>query len=173
MSGGAANDGRVAFDIAPIATAADLAATVALFRAYAASLDVDLAYQDFAAELASLPGKYASPSGTLLLARHPDGRPAGCVALRPLEASGCCEIKRLYVAPGARGGGLGRHLVDAVVAEARHIGYHEIRLDTLPSMTDAIALYRGCGFEPMPAYYATPIAGTIFLRLRIAARRDA
>ncbi len=150
------------FRIASIRAPADLAAAAELFRAYAAGLTIDLAYQDFATELAGLPGKYAPPAGAILLASDPAGAPIGCVALRPLGAGGACEMKRLYVVPAARGLGLGRALVDAVIAEARALGYREIRLDTLPSMTGAAALYRSAGFEPIRAYYATPVAGTLF-----------
>jgi len=140
-----------------------------LFRAYAAALDVDLGYQDFAAELAGLPGRYASPAGVLLLAREAMGQPVGCIALRPLGTDGSCEMKRLYVAPAGRGGGLGRALVEAVIAEATRIGYREIRLDTLPSMQAAQALYEAIGFVPITPYYDTPIAGTRFLSLRLSA----
>src|SRR4051794_27904789 len=100
---------NAAFVIDPVASPDDLAAAAALFEAYAASLGVDLSYQGFAAELAGLPGHYAPPSGALLLARGPDGRPLGCVALRPM-AGDCCEMKRLFVSPDARGLGLGRAL---------------------------------------------------------------
>src|SRR6478672_5442486 len=101
------------FSIAPVRTADDLAAAVTLFRAYAASLDVDLSYQNFEAEMAAMPGKYAPPAGELLLARDRNGMPVGCVGLRPIEPIGCCEMKRLYVAPDGRGLGRGERLVDA------------------------------------------------------------
>ena len=156
------------FRIFPAKTNADFAAAAALFRAYAASLDIDLAYQDFEAELASLPGKYAPPSGALLLARGSDGAPLGCIALRPIEAKGCCEMKRLYVASEARGMGLGRALVDAILLEAEQIGYYEIRLDTLGTMSPALALYRKTGFVAIDPYYDTPIAGTVFLAKRLS-----
>ena len=139
-----------------------------LFRAYATSLDVDLGYQDFDAELAGLPGKYAPPAGELLLARDPAGGALGCVALRPLDVPGACEMKRLYVAPAARGRGLGRGLVAAVLAAARAAGYAEIRLDTLPSMAEAATLYRRFGFEPISPYYPTPVAGTLFFARPLA-----
>ena len=164
--------GPAAFRIVPARSAEDLACIGRLFRDYAASLDVDLSYQDFDAELAALPGRYAPPAGELLLARGRDDVPVGCVALRPVEPSGSCEMKRLYVAPGGRGGGLGRALVAAVLCEAGRIGYREMRLDTLPSMTDAIALYRRLGFTPLDPYYATPVAGTLFMRRRIDAAGD-
>jgi ribosomal protein S18 acetylase RimI-like enzyme len=135
-----------------------------LFRAYASSLDIDLSYQDFEAEMEALPGKYAPPAGELLLARHSSGTPVGCVGLRPIKPYGCCEMKRLYVSPENRGFGLGERLADAVVKEAVRIGYREMRLDTLPSMAGAIALYRKLGFEPMEPYYGTPVIGTIFMR---------
>ncbi len=153
-----------AFRIAPVRTADDLAAAVALFRAYAASLEIDLSYQDFAAEMEAMPGKYAPPAGELLLARYAGGTPVGCVGLRPIEPRGCCEMKRLYVAPEGRGGGLGETLVDAILRAAERIGYREMRLDTLPSMAAAIALYRKFGFEPIEPYYETPVTGTIFMR---------
>ncbi|MCA0433409.1 MAG: GNAT family N-acetyltransferase [Proteobacteria bacterium] len=152
--------------IASAETASDLADIKALFRAYAASLSVDLAYQDFEAELATLPGKYAPPGGSLLLARDGQGRAIGCVALRPLDAA-AAEMKRLYVAPGARGLGLGQALVHAVCAAARKAGYNEIRLDTLPEMRSAQKLYHVLGFGPVPAYYETPVAGTVFLGKRL------
>jgi ribosomal protein S18 acetylase RimI-like enzyme len=157
------------FVVSPVRTAEDLAAAVRLFRAYASSLDVDLSYQNFEQEMAAMPGKYAAPAGVLLLARDAGGAPVGCVGLRPIEPPGCCEMKRLYVAPEARGWGLGERLVAAVIREADRIGYREMRLDTLPSMAGAIALYRKLGFETMEPYYATPVAGTIFLRRMLRA----
>lgn len=115
--------------------------------------------------MAAMPGKYAPPSGALLLARDSSGIPVGCVGLRPIEPRGCCEMKRLYVAPQGRGFGLGEKLVGAVIEEAKRIGYREMRLDTLPSMTVAIALYTKLGFEPIAPYYETPVVGTHFMRL--------
>ena len=156
--------GCAAFHIASALTPDDLAAVATLFRAYAASLTVDLAYQNFEQELAGLPGSYAPPLGVLLLARGGDGIPLGCVALRAMSDAGCCEMKRLFVSPAARGSGLGRALIAAISSEARTLGYREIRLDSLPEMTEAIALYRNMGFEAMPPYYETPIIGTVFLR---------
>lgn len=153
--------------IAAVTNDEGVAAVAALMRAYAASLDVDLGYQDFETELEGLPGKYGPPRGALLLARDADRSPLGCVALRPLEADGACEMKRLYVAPSARGTGLGRRLAEAVVAEARRRGYRELYLDTLPSMQAAQALYRELGFEVCASYYETPVAGTAFMRLRL------
>jgi len=155
---------RSFFEIVPVRTAEDLAATVALFIAYAASLDVDLSYQDFDGELAAMPGQYAPPGGELLLARALDGRPLGCVALRPIEPAGCCEMKRLYVSPLARGFGLGKKLAEALIDAAKQIGYREMRLDSLPSMTGAQALYRKLGFVIAEPYYDTPVPGTLFMR---------
>jgi ribosomal protein S18 acetylase RimI-like enzyme len=147
-----------------------LASTVKLFRAYSASLDVDLSYQGFDAEMEAMPGKYAPPAGELLLARDSNGTPVGCVGLRPIAPYGCYEMKRLYVPPEVRGFGLGEKLVDAVVKEAEWIGYREMRLDTLPAMAGAIALYRKLGFEPIEPYYNTPVIGTIFMRRSLIKR---
>jgi GNAT superfamily N-acetyltransferase len=160
---------QAVFAIRPVQSAADLAGTVALFTAYANSLGVDLAYQGFAAEMAAMPGKYAPPDGALLLARGAEGEPIGCVGLRPIDPAGCCEMKRLYVATQARGLGLGKALVEAIVAEAQRIGYREIRLDTLPTMDEAIGLYLKLGFEQIDPYYVTPIAGTRFMAKRLVA----
>lgn len=154
------------FDIRPAGGPADLACVADLFRAYAASLPVDLGYQDFEAELAGLPGKYASPAGALLLARAPDGAPLGCVGLRPL-GDGVCEMKRLYLDPAARGSGLGRALAAAIADAARALGYRELCLDTLPGMTAALGLYRAMGFTEIAAYYAPTPPGTVFLALRL------
>lgn len=159
---------EVSFRISPVRSAVELEATVLLFNAYASSLGVDLSFQDFAAELASLPGPYAAPAGELLLARDTQGQPLGCVGLRPMKAQGCCEMKRLYVSPSGRGLGLGRALVEAILQEAVRRGYREIRLDTLPDMTEAIALYRKAGFKPIEPYYDTPLAGTLFLARSLA-----
>ncbi|CAF0741615.1 unnamed protein product [Adineta steineri] len=112
-----------------------------------------------------MPGKYAPPTGELLLARNSQGEPIGCVALRALGSSnsGCCEMKRLYILPTARGLGLGRALVIAILDIAHTLGYDEIKLDTLPSMEAAIGLYKKVGFVETEAYYDTPLAETIFL----------
>ena len=155
---------RSFFEIVPVRTPDDLTATVALFIAYAASLEVDLAYQGFDAELAAMPGQYGPPEGELLLARAVDGRPIGCIALRPIASAGCCEMKRLYVSPLVRGHGVGKALVEALIDVAGRIGYREMRLDSLPSQTGAHALYRALGFEIAESYYDTPVAGTLFMR---------
>jgi ribosomal protein S18 acetylase RimI-like enzyme len=159
------------YHIRPVRTATDIEATVRLLNAYASSLGIDLDFQNFAAEISTLPGKYAAPAGELLLARDTHDVPLGCVGLRPMKPDGCCEMKRLYVTPQARGLRLGKALVDAIIAEAVRIGYREMRLDTLPTMTEAISLYRKAGFVPIEPYYVTPIRGTIFLGQPLPARR--
>lgn len=156
-----------AFSIHSVRTADDLAAVVALFEDYVAGLTVDLGYQDFSGELAGLPGKYAPPKGELLLARDAEGRPLGCAGLRPIPPDGRCEMKRLYLLPAARGLGLGKAMTEAVIRAARALGYDELRLDTLPSMTTAMALYDAMGFERTGPYYAPTPDGTVFMRLKL------
>src|SRR5262249_16791779 len=129
------------FTIQRAEAAADLADTARLFLAYANSLPIDLGYQDFEAELAGLPGAYAPPERELLLARSDAGEAIGCVALRSFPAPGCCEMKRLFVSPAARGLKLGRALVDRILEAAIAAGYSEMRLDTLPSLEAALAIY--------------------------------
>ena len=142
---------------------ADLPDVRALLRAYAASLAFPLAFQGFDREVAELPGAYAPPNGALLIARAGEAA-AGCVALRPLD-DGACELKRLYVHPPYRGGGLGRLLAAAVLDEARRAGYRRVRLDTVPGMEAAQALYEQLGFREIAPYTANPVEGTRFLEL--------
>ena len=158
---------RRLYQIAPARSESDIDAVRALFSAYAEWLGLDLMYQGFAAELAGLPGKYAPPRGELLLVRDGQGVPVGCVGLRPLDRQGCCEMKRLFVAPEARGHGLGRDLVSAVIFEATRIGYREIMLDSLPKLEQATAMYERMGFRPIPPYYDTPVVATLFFSKRL------
>jgi ribosomal protein S18 acetylase RimI-like enzyme len=147
------------------ATAADTALARALFIEYAEWLAVDLCFQGFERELATLPGAYARPRGRLLLAGEP-GQAFGCIALRPLNPDGDAaigEVKRLYVQPAARNGGWGRRLVEALVAEAQAIGYRELKLDTLDWMTEARALYGRLGFRECAPYYDNPLAGAVYM----------
>jgi len=127
----------------------DRPAIVALLREYEARVDVSLCFQNFEAELAGLPGDYAPPRGQMLLARDAQGEGLlGMVALRPMrDGPELCEMKRLYVRPSARGLGLGRELALTAMAEARRLGYGRMCLDTLPSMSEARALYRSLGFR--------------------------
>ena len=148
-------------EIRPASSPDDLDRARELFSEYAASLPFDLSFQDFDRELAGLPGAYAPSSGALLVAID-EGVAAGCVALRLLEP-GVCEMKRLYVRPAHRGSGLGRSLVEAILREARTLGYERMRLDTVPGMEAAIALYRACGFREIAPYRPNPIAGALFL----------
>jgi ribosomal protein S18 acetylase RimI-like enzyme len=137
-----------------------------IFREYAASLGVDLTFQDFDAELAELPGEYGTARGALLLARV-DGALAGCCALRPLDNAdypNACEMKRLYVRPAYRGLGLGRQLAEAIMDAARLHGYDSVLLDTLDDMEAARTLYEELGFEEVPTYYHNPIAGAHYLK---------
>lgn len=156
-------DQNEAFNIRAANSPSEIAAIKLLFRDYEQSLRIDLCFQGFEQELASLPGKYGPPGGELLLALDREGNPIGCVALRPIDQQ-VCEMKRLYVDPSARGLGLGSALVESILEAGRRIGYREMRLDTLPTMEQAVALYRRFGFEPIEPYYETPIEGTLFLK---------
>jgi GNAT superfamily N-acetyltransferase len=155
------------FRLAHVRHAQEIAAAAILFREYADWLGIDLSFQGFEAELASLPGKYAAPTGALILAHSPAGEALGCVAVRPLEGR-VCEMKRLYVRPAARGLGIGAALVAAIVESAHTLGYTEMKLDTLPTMPEAYALYQRFGFLPIPAYYHNPVPGTVYLGKRLA-----
>lgn len=141
-----------------------------LFEEYAASLGVDLSYQGFAAELAGLPGAYAPPRGRLLLAFARDAA-AGCVALRPVDDQ-TGEMKRLFVRPEQQGLGLGRMLAARAIDEARAIGYSTMLLDTLPSMHGALRLYESLGFVRRQPYFQSPVAGNVFMELRLGNARQ-
>jgi len=137
-----------------------------LFVEYAKSLGVNLCFQNFEQELAGLPGHYAPPDGRLLLANY-EGQLAGCVALHRWEA-GVCEMKRLYLRPSFRGKGLGRAIAEAIIAEARNIGYRCMRLDTIePIMKDAVEMYRKLGFHEIAPYRPNPIAGAMYMELKL------
>jgi len=159
-------------------TQADIALARELFTEYARWLAVDLCFQGFETELATLPGAYAPPRGRLLLAGAPRAA-FGCIALRPLATLDACrgdptqpdrvdtvgEVKRLYVHPARRGEGWGHRLAAALVAEARTIGYRELKLDTLEWMNDARKLYGKLGFRECAAYYDNPLPGVVYMAL--------
>ena len=149
-------------------TESDIQEARTLFEEYAAGLGISLCFQNFDEELANLPGDYAPPRGRLLLAREFD-QLVGCVALRPfvgLAGPTTCEMKRLFVRPQYRDRKLGRVLVEAIIEEARKIGYTHMRLDTIADRMDrAIQLYRSIGFVEIQPYYDTPVDSTKFMEL--------
>jgi putative acetyltransferase len=145
---------------------AQIAQARELFLEYAQSLGFSLCFQNFDKELAELPGDYAPPEGRLLLAEC-EGQLAACVALHKL-GPGTCEMKRLYLRPQFRGQGLGRALAERIIAEARQIGYQRMRLDTVePVMKDAVVLYRKLGFTEIAPYCPNPIAGALYMELKL------
>ena len=151
--------------IKPARTTEEIDEVRALFREYEALLDVDLGFQHFEEELASLPGKYAPPDGDLLIGL--DGsKIIGCVAVRKLDDR-VCEMKRLFVRPEARGAGLGRGLAMAIIAVARSRGYSLMRLDTLDKLTHAIGLYVNLGFKKTEPYYANPLPGVTYWEIQL------
>lgn len=157
----------MAIDVAT--SAQDMAIAAQLFREYADSLGLDLAFQNFDDELAQLPGDYAAPRGALLLA-YVDGALAGCCALRPLDNAdipNAAEMKRLYVRRAFRGFGLGRQLAEAILDAARQAGYASVLLDTLDDMEAARNLYADLGFQSIEPYYHNPIPGAHYLKADI------
>lgn len=147
----------------------ELAELRALLTEYARSLNIDLCFQNFEAELTALPGDYAPPRGTLMLARARNEL-VGCCALRPLDTvdyPNACEMKRLYVRPALRGSGIGRRLAEAVMEAAQQAGYATMLLDTLSEMETARAMYQDLGFTEVPPYYYNPIEGAHYLMARL------
>jgi ribosomal protein S18 acetylase RimI-like enzyme len=152
--------------IAPARGAADLETVRTLFAEYGESIRKVALLTGFAAELASLPAAYGPPRGELLVARDADAHPIGCIALKPLP-DGTAEIKRLYVRPDGRRGGTGRALVLAIMERARELGYAEVKLDSLPSMAAAQALYRALGFVEIERYNNNPNPDLVFMSRRL------
>jgi ribosomal protein S18 acetylase RimI-like enzyme len=159
----------VSYDIAPARTPDDLAAMRDLIQEFLQGVGIEIAIQGFAAELPHFPGDYAPPRGELLLASDEAGEALGCICLHPLAQPGACEIKRLYVRPAARGLGLGRALVAAMLDRATALGYREAMLDTLPWMTSAIAIYRAQGFTEIPPYWNNIVPGILFFGRKLPA----
>lgn len=156
-------------EIKQATSADDFAAASALIEKYAAELGVDLCFQDFAEEVATLATMYGPPGGCLLLARA-NGSAVGCVAVRKRDAD-TCEMKRLYVQPERRGTGLGRRLAEIALVTGRKLGYERMLLDTLPVMNEAQALYSSLGFEEISGYYPNPLPGVRYLACSLGSRR--
>ena len=142
-------------------TPSDIETARTLFREYEQFLGVDLCFQGFAEELATLPGRYAPPRGRLLLAREGE-QAAGCVALRPLHEEGACEMKRLFVRPTSRSQGLGRRLAQRIIHEAITVDYTVMRLDTLDTLERAMRIYETLGFQRCAPYYANLLPGVVY-----------
>jgi len=154
-----------AAEIVEAITIAHLEQVRLLFREYQSGLPADCRFTD--TEWQNVPGRYAPPGGTLLLATV-RGEAAGCVGLRSFPLPGTCEMKRLYVKPECRGLGLGRELVTAIVGRARHLGYQKVRLDTLPeSMVAAVSLYRQLGFVALPQRDLVGTSGLLDMELHL------
>jgi ribosomal protein S18 acetylase RimI-like enzyme len=166
MSRSATRTSATSFGLVEAADPGQVAACRELFIEYQRALGVSLCFQGFDRELAGLPGEYAPPRGRLFLALS-GGKPAGCVALRPLFHRDA-EMKRLYVRPAFRGSGLGRMLAVRVVEEARALGYDSLKLDTLPVMKAAQRLYEDLGFRDTAPYNDNPVAGVRFMALGLA-----
>jgi len=151
--------------VAQVQSAEELADVRRLFEEYWTSFGFTPCFQNFGAELEALPGVYVPPDGALALATL-DGRIAGCVALRRVDAARC-EMKRLYVRPEFRGSGAGLKLLHWIVERARAAGYHEIVCDTMPVMAKALTMYDRFGFERSEPYGASPTPGAIYLRMKL------
>lgn len=149
-------------EILPVRVPDDIALVRKLFLEYRDWLRLDLCFQGFEEELAALPGSYVPPEGGLWFAEV-EGETAGVVALRPLDEAGVCELKRLWIRAPYRGLGLGRRLTETALAAADAAGHRRIRLDTLPVMGEARALYRKLGFEEIAPYYHNPVEGVLYL----------
>lgn len=159
------------------ATRHELAVAAELFREYAAGLPFSLCFQGFEEELATLPGKYATPKGEILLALGDEPAPktpVGCIALRPLPVlgDGVCEMKRMYVIPAWRGRGVGRLLAERLIADAARFGYSTMKLDSEPDMAAAVALYRSLGFVACERYNDDPHPQTVFMELDLRQLRS-
>ena len=157
---------EISFVVSEARWPGDRAAVEARFREYVASLAEDISFQDFEAEFAGLPGKYARPGGAVLIAW--DGaQPDGAVAYHMVEP-GVCEMKRLYIRPAFRGKGIARELANELIDDARRQGYRTMLLDTLGSMSAARALYRDLGFVPVAPYYDNPLSGVMYMALDLS-----
>jgi putative acetyltransferase len=152
-----------------VAQSADLDDVRALMRRYNAFLEalgVNLCFQNFEEELAALPGKYVLPLGNLWIARGDASAALGIIAVKPLDETGVCEMKRLWVEDAAKGNGLGRRLAETSIAFARGTGYRAMKLDTLESrMPAAVSLYRKLGFVNANAYVHNPERDVLYMQL--------
>ncbi len=137
-----------------------------LFTEYQQWLNFSLCFQGFDEELAGLPGKYSLPKGRLFIAEY-EGKVAGCIALRPMDEEGICEMKRLFVREEFRGKGIGKILTDRIIVDAKAIGYRTMRLDTLQRMETARSLYKKLGFKIIPAYYNNPMEEVVYMELAL------
>ena len=150
----------------PVTTPEQIEMIRTLFLEYQQWLNFSLCFQGFDKELAELPGKYAPPLGRLYLVNC-NGQTAGCIALRPMEEEGVCELKRLYVREQFRGNGIGKYLTKTILSDAAEIGYRTMRLDTLQRMETARGLYTSLGFTVIPAYYHNPLEEVVYMELAI------
>jgi putative acetyltransferase len=164
------NQNKSDIDIVAVSSPDHIRVVKELFIEYARSLDFNLCFQNFEKELAKLPGEYSPPGGILLLAMN-EHHPAGCIALRRIDDA-TCEMKRLYIKPEARGSGYGRTLTVELLRRASALGYRTMRLDTVPSMKEAIELYTSLGFKKIPPYRENPVEGAIFMELDLTTGRN-